>query len=964
MPALRRIVVLSALAALVAIPSSLPALARSGTATSIVHRQSVLTELSPSGEVETSRIITQLTVEGDGPVEVALPAQSTSGLRNLEGFGRPAVDGDTVVWDVDATPDGAQRRSVADNTADHPMSIGVTYSLDGEPIEPDAVVGRSGVLTVTLDIENVTAQEQDVVVYDGQGRPTTEPMQVAVPIVGSVTATLDDRFLVTDAPGAKIVGDGRGNTVVDWLLVMFSPIGSEQQTVSYTAQVTDAVVAPVAATFVPVHAGSFPSLRTSQASYTAAKDGLGELTNGALIVDGNVKLLGAGAADLLAGLVQLRDGAEQLNDGLAGTAAPGARTLSDGMSQARSGGRELADGLGDLRSGAGRLSDGLTTARSGGGRLASGLRDLDSGATRLSDGLTTARSGGGRLANGLRDLDDGAGRLSDGAGQLAFGADQLNTSTGELVDGSAQLATGAAGLLQGLQDFKDGINAPAGLPSAIAGVVQIRVGVGRLIQGIGAEDTAGTLLNGIAQLREGLKDVSGGGTAIAGGAQQLQLGVGKIPGCDPATLVDADPDNDTACGVQDLIDWVRADMGGLGIHPLYAGLLTGASSGIGDVATPQTILNGLEGLRLGGLGIQNGIDETGDLSQPTILNGLRRLQFGLDNPAAFSGAGPGTVPNPSCLQPGDPGHEAGMLPCGLRQGLQLVDGGLDQLETGLTDALAGINAALGSTADAPTASLIGAANALANGSAAISEGAQQLQQLGTAPLATGADDLAGGAALLAAGAATAASGAGDLAGGLLQLDDGAGQLADGAGTAASGARDLSNGLIQLDDGAGELASGAGRAATGANDLANGLVQLDDGAERLANGLVDAADGSGQIAEGLVSAADGGEQIADGTVALSEQGMGAIIDGASAGAAGPSRLLELANAANARGRANEALPYGTVAGADASAVFRYDIATVGTTPDDGPPMPMRAGAAVLAFALAGALGFGLRRRFVA
>jgi putative membrane protein len=137
------------------------------------------------------------------------------------------------------------------------------------------------------------------------------------------------------------------------------------------------------------------------------------------------------------------------------------------------------------------------------------------------------------------------------------------------------------------------------------------------------------------------------------------------------------------------------------------------------------------------------------------------------------------------------------------------------------------------------------------------------------------------------------------------------------------------------------------------------VQIDDGANQLADGLGDAGDGSQQIAEGLVSARDGGEQIADGTQALTDRGMSQIIEGASEGAKTPAQAVAHARAADARGKAGEGLPYGTVDGATATAVYQFELAGIGGA-DDGASTPVKAAATLAAFGIAGALGLGLRR----
>jgi putative membrane protein len=137
------------------------------------------------------------------------------------------------------------------------------------------------------------------------------------------------------------------------------------------------------------------------------------------------------------------------------------------------------------------------------------------------------------------------------------------------------------------------------------------------------------------------------------------------------------------------------------------------------------------------------------------------------------------------------------------------------------------------------------------------------------------------------------------------------------------------------------------------------VQIDDGMNQLADGLGDAGDGSVQLADGLESAEEGGGKIADGTQALTDRGMSQIIDGASEGAVTPAKAVAHAKAADARGKAGDGLPYGTVDGATASAVYQFELAGIGGS-SDGPSTPVRAAATLAALGMAGAIGLGLRR----
>jgi putative membrane protein len=164
---IRRSTTLAVLGAL-AVGSSLPAVAQSGTPERITHRQSILTELSPTGEPGASRVFTQLTATGSGPVTVALPNQSTEGLRSLDGFGGPDVNGDEVVHTLDASSDGRPARTVADNTAELPVSLSVVYRIDGEEVAPGDLAGRDGQVEVEYTVRNLTAEPRDIVAFDAR----------------------------------------------------------------------------------------------------------------------------------------------------------------------------------------------------------------------------------------------------------------------------------------------------------------------------------------------------------------------------------------------------------------------------------------------------------------------------------------------------------------------------------------------------------------------------------------------------------------------------------------------------------------------------------------------------------------------------------------------------------------------------------------------------------------------------
>jgi putative membrane protein len=1019
----RRTAAAGMLAALIAAPSAAPALAQ-GEASEITHRQSILTELSPTGDAGASRVFTQLGVTGDGDVEVVLPDQATRSLRNIGGIGRPQTDGDAVVWNVSATPEGTLERTVATNTAALPVSVDISYALDGETVEPGDVVGRSGELTVTYDVRNLTAEPTEVEISDGEGNRTTETIDVAVPMVGTLSTSLDDRFVDVEAPGAAVAGDGRGSTVVNWSLLLFAPLGDEHQTVSWTAQVSDAIVPEASASILPVDSDSFGSLDSTKEAYAGAVASTIGLTTRAGQLDSSMQRLARGAGQLLDGLVQLRDGAGELATGLNESAVPGSRELADGMGRARAGAGELADGLGTRAApGSRALADGTGQARAGSSELASGLAQLRDGAGELSGGIGQASTGSEQLASGLGDLSDGAGQLSsgislasdgsvqlstglqqllggsrevrDGAGALAAGARQLDTSAGELAGGAGQVSAGAGTLFAGVVELRAGLLGDEGLVPAVRdGISQIRAGVAQLAAGVGAPDTTDrqTLVGGTAALRDGLQQAAEGTGAIrqlAAGldAEFRNAAIDLQPAIDGTTNTGrsaAECVPTETCTIADVIAIGQAtpDVASAEVLPgvPYGALLAGAANGVAQVNQGLRDSQASLGTRPESCEAALAAAAGGSPSGLEAIRALDCLATQVD-----TGIRVGTEANPSAVA----------AATAIASGAVDVADGLEQLDEGLVSfdqQVAAGGAQLDSSLGDPEtegATLLYGASQIAGGTQQVADGAAQLQAEGTGPIAAGAGQLHDGTRELAAGAQTARDGSRELSGGLLLLDeggialrigarqaaaggrdlssglglidDGAGQLASGAGAAATGGRDLASGLAQIDDGANELASGLGDAATGSRELATGMGQLDDGANQLADGLGAAGDGSQQLADGLEQAADGGEQVADGTEQFREQGTKALAEGVSEATMDPSRLLEHAKAADERGKAGDGLAYGTVDGADASAVYQFEIAGVGA--DEGPSTPVKAAGALLGFGALGALGLGMRRRLV-
>ena len=495
---------------------------------SVVNTETVQAKLDATGAVKEARVYEQLALTGHGTTTISNPV-STSGLRNLDGFGSFRVEDGRLVTQVDV--DGEKRlRTVSDFDGDLPLGVDIRYSLDGKTVAPGDVVGRSGLLEVHYTITNLTSREDEVTFDDGRGGTGTATATTVVPMIGQLVTTLPSTFTDVQSGEAGIAGDGRGGTRLTFQMTLFPPIGAPTAEFGYTAQITKGVVPAASLTSMPVSPLEYPSFKGGSASYASGAESGVDLTTGAITINDNLLRLHDGAAELLAGIEQLNDGAGTLRDGLALEAAPGAGDLAAGLNdKLLPGSRTLADGLnGQIVPGARDLSAGLVGQLAPGAKsLAEGLNDkLAPGAASLAEGLTdVAAPGAAALAKGLNDsAAPGAVELAAGAAALDTGLASARLKAPALIAGLTQVDEGLAKIDKGLADLSTQIG---GLPTKAQ---PLRDGIARMRAGIGstaapAPGQQPTLLYAVNAMRTQLGTASSTATSTVTSIGELKLGV-------------------------------------------------------------------------------------------------------------------------------------------------------------------------------------------------------------------------------------------------------------------------------------------------------------------------------------------------------------------------------------------------------------------------------------------------------
>jgi putative membrane protein len=700
----------------------------------VSNTETVQAYLDPTGRLEVARVYEQVALRGTGTVALSNPVEA-EGLRNLDGFGGFEVKDGAMVGTFDV--DGEQRlRTVSDYTRKLPLEVKVSYVLDGKPVAPEDVVGRSGLLEVRYTVRNVTGTPRAISFDDGTGGSTTSTEQVVIPMVGSLTTTLPTTFTDVSSGEANVAGDGRGGTKLTFTMTLFGPIGAPETSFGYTARIVDGTIPKASVSALPVSPLASPSFKGGAESYKGGAETGAALASGATEIDANLLKLRDGAATLLAGLIQLRDGAKKLDAGLGSQILPGSQDLADGAAQ-------LKDGTGRLRAGADEARAGSARLSSGAGQVASGAGQLDVGAGRLAAGLVTAEKKAPLLIDGL-------GQVADGLELLDAGLVTLHGSMGEL-------PAKAKPLHEGIARLRAGIGAKGQANTLIDGVEQVRSGLAAATADGGSVDQ---LKGGVDQVQAGLAD----GVAPGGGIDQLAGGVQTAKGSD--------------CGpvCQTVLDQVAG-----GITSLRAKSTAGndglkqVSGGLGQLKTKLSA--GAVGLAQVECGLSNQALPTCPADRPGLLEGLAALDAGVGDLVNKVVTGvQGAVGDDNDVRTDKT----------LRGGVHSLQGGIDEIGLGgmvLLDGLGQLRAGAGD--------LKAGTGKLAAGSSQVADGAGELS--------SGLGTLAEGAGRLDDGAGALGEGAGRLADGLATAADGSAQLATGLQSAADGAPALQDGAQRLSD---------------------------------------------------------------------------------------------------------------------------------------------------------------------
>ena len=272
-------------------------------------------------------------------------------IQNTESDAEFTQNGEELVWNTNDTD--VYYKGNTDKAL--PIDVKVTYALDGQEAALEDIIGKSGHLTVTVNLKN---NETGTVNVNGKDRTIVTPLITAVGVIlgGDASNMTAEHGMIESAakssvaafvtlPGVKDSLSGllpdEVNSIEDYL----------QDTVAVEADVEDFTC---------------PQVMVACATSTAA--------------------LGTSNVFDLSSINDLTDGINQLNDAMS-QLMDGASQLVDGTSQLANGVLALLDGANTLNNGAAALDDGLGQLTNGLDTLSANNAALNAGAQQVADGV-------------------------------------------------------------------------------------------------------------------------------------------------------------------------------------------------------------------------------------------------------------------------------------------------------------------------------------------------------------------------------------------------------------------------------------------------------------------------------------------------------------------------------------------------------------------------------------------------
>jgi len=319
----------------------LSALGASSNVPKIQNNELVISTLNDHGATSSIQVLSHLRAFGSGTATIQEDQKfKLSSVRNLYGKEKISVKDNKLSVNLDMGSDRGYGDVYYMSDLDKseiskvkmPVSVKVSYYLDGEKMEPSKMAGKSGHLKIVTELENLTGSMKSLEYKNSQGEMVKTEAKIYTPYVVSLSGWEFDNKLFSHvvAPGVSgksaegVVVDVQGKSTVSWSVPLIPPA---YPAVQYTTLEADgrnielpsfkiAVVPILPTTSAEDTLGSVQnSLSQLYGAFAQIENGVGSPTKDATLLFGLTSLKG-GLGDLGGGIASLGDSVKKLLTGV------------------------------------------------------------------------------------------------------------------------------------------------------------------------------------------------------------------------------------------------------------------------------------------------------------------------------------------------------------------------------------------------------------------------------------------------------------------------------------------------------------------------------------------------------------------------------------------------------------------------------------------------------------------------
>lgn len=437
------------------------------TASSTKKTETVYAVLNGDGSL--SDIVVSGWLHNDSGIKNLKEKLNLTDVKNVKTDEVPEDNNGEYTWNSDSNDIYYQGNS----TEQLPVTMQITYELDGQKLSQEELKGKSGHLKINIHLTNVNSETKTI---NGKN-VIIHPFFVA----GGMLSLNNDHYSNTTCDQGKIVTDGSKQMLV------FAAVPGLKDTLDSAdlSKVSD-----------QLSVGDDINIECDVTDCDELNLMMG-MSNEEDISD--ILDEGDSIEELTNGITKLMDADDQLVDG--------SQQLADGTQQLITESEPLTSSSGSIRT----LSNGALTLNSGALRLKAALAQYTDGVCQLNDGV-----------NALYAIPDGANQISLGM-----------TTPVEEGKPESSLTGGAAALTAGLQNMKKQVDAGLTSDSVTAMMTQLDTAITTLN---GLKDTLGkdtetlndlkSTLSGATEQLTGLKTVMTG--FVTSSATSLTVSIGAI----------------------------------------------------------------------------------------------------------------------------------------------------------------------------------------------------------------------------------------------------------------------------------------------------------------------------------------------------------------------------------------------------------------------------------------------------